>query len=212
MKKEKESTNYKNNKGEKTKRKLLESATQLFEKYDFTSVTVDSIVEAAGVSKGTFYIYFESKDVLIANVLSDYVTIVDSDYKNHLKTIAPDSKADTILLSLIDKISDVLVNTIGRDNMSLIYKLQLDKTFNTDSIKGYNRDLYQIFSDVIQLGLDQGIFQTEIPLQTITNHFVMAIRGTTYEWCIRYPNYDLKEQALLHFQLLLKGIQIEKNR
>lgn len=206
----KEISNYKSKKGEKTKRKLLESATQLFEKYDFTNVTVDAIVEAAGVSKGTFYIYFESKDALIADILSDYVTIVDSDYKKYLSSITSGAKADDIMLSLIAKISDVLVNTIGRDNMSIIYKLQLDKTFNTDSIKGYNRDLYQIFSDVIQLGLNQGIFHTEIPLQTITNHFVMAIRGISYEWCIRYPNFDLKEQALLHFQLLLKGIQVEK--
>lgn len=206
----KEISNYKKTKGEKTKRKLLESATRLFENDDFANVTVDAIVEAAGVSKGTFYIYFESKDALIANILSDYVTFVDSDYKNHLSSITPGTKADDIMLSLIAKISDVLINTIGHDNMSIIYKLQLDKTFNTDSIKGYNRELYQIFSDVIQLGLDQGIFHTEIPLQTITNHFVMAIRGVCYEWCIRYPNFDLKEQALLHFQLLLKGIQVEK--
>ena len=206
----KETSNYKNKKGEETKRKLLKSATQLFEKYDFTNVTVDAIVHAAGVSKGTFYIYFESKDALIANILSDYVTVVDSEYKNHLGSITPGTKADDIMLSLIAKISDVLVNTIGRDNMSIIYKLQLDKTFNTDSIKGYNRDLYQIFSDVIQLGLNQGIFNTKIPLQTITNHFVMAIRGISYEWCIRYPNFDLKEQALLHFQFLLKGIAVKK--
>lgn len=206
----KEVSNYKSKKGEKTKQRLLESATQLFEKNDFTNVTVDAIVEAAGVSKGTFYIYFESKDALIADILSDYVTIVDSDYKKYLSSITSGAKADDMMLSLISKICDVLVNTIGRDNMSIIYKLQLDKTFNTDSINGYNRDLYQIFSDVIQLGLNQGIFHTEIPLQTITNHFVMAIRGISYEWCIRYPNFDLKEQALLHFQLLLKGIQAEK--
>lgn len=206
----KEVSNYKSKKGEKTKQRLLESATQLFEKNDFTNVTVDAIVEAAGVSKGTFYIYFESKDALIADILSDYVTIVDSDYKKYLSSITSGAKADDMMLSLISKICDVLVNTIGRDNMSIIYKLQLDKTFNTDSIKGYNRDLYQIFSDVIQLGLNQGIFHTEIPLQTITNHFVMAIRGISYEWCIRYPNFDLEEQALLHFQFLLKGIQVEK--
>lgn len=204
----KEILSYKNTKGEKTKRKLLETATQLFGKYDFPNVTVDAIVEAAGVSKGTFYIYFESKDALIGHILSDYVASVDSDYKKHLSSIAPDAKADDIMLSLITKISDVLVGTIGRDNMSIIYKLQLEKTFNTDSVKGYNRELYKIFNDVIQLGLNQGIFNAEIPLQTITNHFVMAIRGLSYEWCIRYPDFDLKEQALTHFQILLKGIQV----
>lgn len=197
----------KNKKGEETKERLLKSARQLFEEYNFDFVTVDAIVEAAGVSKGTFYIYFDSKDALIADILSDYVNSVDSEYKNHLNSIEPGTKADDVILSLISKISDVLVNTIGRENMSIIYKLQLEKTFDTDSIKGYNRDLYKMFNDTIQLGLDQGIFRTDLPLQTLTNHFVMAIRGISYEWCIRYPDFDLKEQALTHFRLLLKGIK-----
>jgi len=54
--------NRKKGKGERTRRKLFESAALLFEKYDPDDVSVDAIVEAAGVSKGTFYIYFESKD------------------------------------------------------------------------------------------------------------------------------------------------------
>lgn len=193
-------------KGKKTKQKLLETATQLFEKYDFNSVTVDAIVGAAGVSKGTFYLYFESKDVLIGRILTDYVSTVDANYKKHLESINPGDRADDIMLSLIDKISDVLIHTIGHDNMSIIYKLQLDKSFNTESIKGYNRELYQFFADIIQLGIQQGIFHSKIPLQTITNHFVMAIRGISYEWCIRYPDFNLKEQANLHFQILLQGI------
>ena len=66
-------------KGEKTKRKLFESAEALFEKYDFDKVSVDAIVEAAGVAKGTFYIYFESKDALILSFLSEYVHDIDAD-------------------------------------------------------------------------------------------------------------------------------------
>lgn len=185
----------------------MESATELFEKYDFNSVTVDSIVEAAGVAKGTFYIYFESKDALIAEILSTYVTNVDIDYKNYLLTLDPDTKADDILLSLIAKISDVLIHILGHDKMSLVYSIQLEKTFNSDAVMSYNRELYKIFKDLIQLGINQGVFNTELELETITNHLVMAIRGLSYEWCIRYPNFDLKEQALIHFQLLLNGIK-----
>lgn len=188
----------------------MDSATELFEKYDFNSVTVDSIVEAAGVAKGTFYIYFESKDALIAEILSTYVTNVDIEYKNYLLTLDPDTKADDILLSLIAKISDVLIHILGHDKMSLVYRIQLERTFNSEAVMSYNRELYKIFKDIIQLGIDQGVFKTELPLETITNHLVMAIRGLSYEWCIRYPNFDLKEQAFVHFQLLLKGIKVEK--
>jgi len=194
-------------KGEKTKQKLLETAEEHCSRFDFNNVTVDTIVEAAGVSKGTFYIYFESKDSLIATLLSDYVNSVDADYKAHLDTLPSGITATDMLLSLIAKIADVLTDTIGYYRMSIVYKIQLTGFFNMDTVKGYNRKLYQIFSDVLTQGLERGEFNTKLPIDTLTKHFVMALRGISYEWCIRYPDFELKEQALAHFRILLNGIR-----
>ena len=194
-------------KGEKTKLKLFEAAAQLFDQYDFDDVSVDAIVEAAGVAKGTFYIYFESKDMLIAAFLSDYVSNVDADYKAHLDSLPSEITAGDMLLSLIARIADVLIDTIGYHRMRIVYKVQLTGIVNTDAVKGYNRKLYQMFADLLRMGIEQGEFKTNIPLKTMTNHLVMAIRGLSYEWCIRYPDFDLKDQALTHFSLLLNGIR-----
>lgn len=194
-------------KGEKTKRKLFEAAAQLFDEYDFDDVSVDAIVEAAGVAKGTFYIHFESKDTLIAAFLSDYVNSVDADYQAHLDSLPPDMTAGDMLLSLITKIADVLIGTIGYHRMRIVYKVQLTGAINTDAVKGYHRKLYQIFADLLWMGIERGEFNANFPLETMTNHFVMAIRGLSYEWCIRYPDFDLKEQALTHFWFLLNGIR-----
>ena len=197
----------KKEKGERTKRKLFESAAQLFTRYEFDDVTVDAIVEAAGVSKGTFYIYFESKDALIASFLSDYVSNVDADYKAHLDSLPEGTKASDMLLSLIEKIADVLTDTIGCHRMKIVYKVQLTGAANMEAVKGYNRELYHMFSHLLGKGIESGEFNTALPLDILTKHFVMAIRGICYEWCIRYPDFDLKEQALTHFKILLKGIQ-----
>ena len=115
-----------------------------------------------------------------------------------------------MLLSLLAKIADVLTDTIGYNKMRIIYKLQLTETVDMDTVKGYNRELYKIFSHVLERGMELKEFSSEIPLDTLTKHFVMAIRGISYEWCIRYPNFDLKEQVLTHFQLLLSGILTTK--
>lgn len=193
-----------------TKRKLYESAGQLFEKYNFDDVSVDAIVEAAGLSKGTFYVHFESKDALIASYLSDYVTGIDADYKTHLDSLPAGTGASDMLLSLIAKIADVLTGTIGYNRMRLVYKIQLTRSVNMEVVKGYNRELYKMFADVLDRGIERGEFNTDLPLDTLTKHFVMAIRGLSYEWCIRYPDLDLKEQALAHFQILLNGIRAKK--
>ncbi|MBR0599827.1 TetR/AcrR family transcriptional regulator [Sinanaerobacter chloroacetimidivorans] len=202
----KEKTSHRKEQAAETKRKLYESAGQLFGQYEFEDVTVDDIVEAAGVSKGTFYVHFESKDALIASFLSDYVSGVDAEYKAHLDSFPAGTKASDMLLSLISKIAEVLTGTIGYNRMRIVYKVQLTGAVNMEAIKGYNRELYKMFADVLKLGIERGEFRTELPLDTLTKHFVMAIRGISYEWCLRYPDFDLEEQALAHFKILLDGI------
>lgn len=202
-----EATVRKKVKGKKTKQKLLETAAELFGQYDFDNVTVDAIVEAAGVAKGTFYIYFESKDALIATLLSVYVNSVDADYKAHLDSLPSGIAATDMLLSLVAKITDVLIGTIGYHKMRIVYKVQLTGAINMNMVKGYNRKLYQMFADVLRMGIERGEFSTKLSVEVLTKHFVMAIRGLSYEWCIRYPDFNLKEQALAHFRILLSGIR-----
>ncbi|MEL7656656.1 MAG: TetR/AcrR family transcriptional regulator [Bacillota bacterium] len=191
----------------KTKRKLYESAEKLFREHDFTEVSVDSIVEEAGVSKGTFYVHFESKDALIASFISDYATRLDLDYKTFLDSLPPDMPASSVLLAMIEKIADVLVYTVGYDIMQKVYQMQLTKAVDMDAVKGYGRELYNMFSDILEQGIRRGEFKTDLPLKTLSRHFMMAIRGLCYEWCIRYPDFQLKEEALAHFKILLDGIK-----
>lgn len=50
---------------EATKKKILDVGIQLINEYGYDNVTIDDIVERAGVSKGTFYHHFRHKDYLI---------------------------------------------------------------------------------------------------------------------------------------------------
>ncbi len=132
---------------------------------------------------------------------------VDADYQAYLDTLPAETKASDILLALIGKIADVIADIIGYHRMRMVYKVQLTEAINMEAVKGYNRELYKMFADVLDKGMQRGEFKTELPLDIMTRHFVMAIRGLCYEWCIRYPDFDLKEQALAHFKLLLTGIE-----
>jgi AcrR family transcriptional regulator len=54
---------------EKTRRRILESAYQLFFRKGFTRVGVDAVAKHAGVTKRSLYNHFRSKDELLAAVL-----------------------------------------------------------------------------------------------------------------------------------------------
>lgn len=190
-----------------TKKKIYEAAKQLVVEYGIGNVSVDSIVKAAEVSKGTFYVHFESKDSLVADLINDYTNIADMDYKSFLMTVSGRDSVLDILVLLADKISDFIQSNIGVENMKVLYKGHLTKTINTAYAMDYNRELYKLFTEVLKRGVDQGELREDIPVDSLTKHLILGIRGVTFEWCIRYPDFILKDQVHDHFKILLYGLK-----
>jgi len=59
----------------------------LFSQHGIEAVNVEDIVKHAGVAKGSFYVHFESKNLLISLFINDYVNKVDMNYKEHLESL-----------------------------------------------------------------------------------------------------------------------------
>lgn len=58
-------------KGERTRRRLLDAAEEVFAGYGYQEASIVKITEAAGVAQGTFYIYFESKQQIFDELVAD---------------------------------------------------------------------------------------------------------------------------------------------
>ena len=56
-------------KGEKRKRELLQIAYRLFLSQGYENTSVDEIIEAVGIAKGTYYYYFQSKEQMLEAVI-----------------------------------------------------------------------------------------------------------------------------------------------
>ncbi|MGE4271245.1 MAG: TetR/AcrR family transcriptional regulator [Desulfitobacterium sp.] len=190
-----------------TKRKIFEAASQLATEHGIENISVDSIVEAAGVSKGAFYIHYESKDALIAALVNAYTNSADMDYKAFLVSLSDHKSSLDILLLLAERISDYIESNIGLENMRVLYKAHITKTIDTTSAMDYSREVYKLFAETLEKGVQRGELREDIPVESLANHLILAIRGIVFEWCIRYPAFALKEQLLDHFKLLLYGIK-----
>ena len=53
---------------------ILREGERLFERYGYRKVSIDEIVAAAGIAKGTFYLNFETKDALYHEIFMSYHT------------------------------------------------------------------------------------------------------------------------------------------
>src|SRR5277367_6835522 len=79
---------------EKVRKTIVESARRLFNRSGFENVSVDSIMARAGLTRGGFYSYFESKSDLYAEVLGCFFT--DPNWKSrwegvHVDLESPDA-------------------------------------------------------------------------------------------------------------------------
>ncbi len=73
---------------EQVRKKIVESARRLFNRSGFENVSVDSIMAHAGLTRGGFYSYFQSKSDLYAEVLGCFFT--DPNWKSRWEGVHVD--------------------------------------------------------------------------------------------------------------------------
>lgn len=190
-----------------TKRKIFEAASRLALEYGIENVSVDSIVVAAGVSKGSFYVHYESKDALIIDLVNEHTNIADRDYKSFLISFSDTKGSFDRLLLLAEKIADYIEHKVGLENMKTLYKSHLTKAIDTTSALNYSREIYIIFHETLEKGIKAGELRGDISVEFLANHLILAIRGVIFEWCVRYPDFNFKEQLIDHFRILLYGLK-----
>jgi AcrR family transcriptional regulator len=84
---------------DKTQRKIVESARRLFNRHGFDNVSLDDIMAGAGMTRGGFYNYFESKSELYAEVLGCFFT--DPEWKNCWEGVEVDLKSADVAPQVI---------------------------------------------------------------------------------------------------------------
>src|SRR5579863_8770310 len=79
---------YPNGHRERIRSRIVDSARRLFNRSGFDNVSVDAIMADAGLTRGAFYAYFESKSDLYTEVLGCFFT--DPNWKNRWEGVAVD--------------------------------------------------------------------------------------------------------------------------
>lgn len=64
---------------------ILDAARQVFARRGFNQATVDDIAEAAGVAKGTLYLYFRSKDNIYMAALKQGVSLMNEETRRRVE-------------------------------------------------------------------------------------------------------------------------------
>lgn len=79
---------------DEVKSRIVASARRLFNRHGFENVSVDRIMSGAGLTRGGFYSYFESKSELYAEVLGCFFT--DPEWKNCWEGVEVDLRSTDV--------------------------------------------------------------------------------------------------------------------
>lgn len=136
------------NKHDKEKR-LLEAAKELFLEKGIQNTTVSDIVKAAGVAKGTFYLYYKDKTAVEETLIAREATsilkdAIDVAYASGEKTFRKHFLigVDYIIDYLIE--NPEIVHFIKKNLSYALYTLQGD---DNESAKNLYLKLYQSFTE-----------------------------------------------------------------
>ena len=103
-------------KGDLTKKKILNQAMQLFSQKGYSSVTMEDIREASGLSRGGLYRYFKSTKKIFEEIL---VMDKDQNEKKMNEAIVSGVPAEVLFRFFIDQQKSAILNQKGRFNLAI---------------------------------------------------------------------------------------------
>lgn len=158
---------------------IIKTARHLFESKDYYSATMQDVMDSLGIAKGTIYHYFKSKEQLLEAVVEDIV-------EEHLK------KMEAIIKKTKGNALKKLQKVVEAGRTASVHPGILDELHRRGNEAMHTRILAELlqkqaplFAKVIQQGCDEGIFQTDYPLES-AEFILSAIQFLTdpgiYPW------------------------------
>ena len=186
---------------------ILKAALEIFTQYGYAATRLDDVAERAGISKGTIYLYFPSKEELFAEVVRHAIL-------PHFETIEAlaeqGGSAEEILRQQLETIYSKLVSTEVRYIPRLIIG---EGTRFPELAEFYYREIisrcHRTLREVIQRGVESGEFRASAlswqPQAILSPALSAVIWLTLFD---KYSPLDLDAYFQTHVDLLMHGLKV----
>jgi AcrR family transcriptional regulator len=141
------------------RRELMDAATKLFIRQGISDTTISDITEAARVAKGTFYLYFDSKEHLLAALRERFV---DEMMAHALPFMERVGKEDW--WGLADAVAESVVDFTFEHRDLCTFVMQQPHTPGTrDILADCEQRMNALTAAAIQAGIEAGAYRVSDP-------------------------------------------------
>jgi AcrR family transcriptional regulator len=190
---------------EERQKQILDAAITEFARNGLHATRMEDIARASGLSKGAVYLYYKSKDAIIAALLR---TLFSWELRGARAIIdrGEDSAAERLLA-----ITRMFAGELDRMKVAMpIFVEFYAVAFRQPSVRDYLSQMYDEFlaplSALIRQGVERGEFRTVDP-DEVALAWTALLEGLTLLWIVNPRSLAWREHAETAVQLLLDGLR-----
>ncbi|MTI09861.1 TetR/AcrR family transcriptional regulator [Curvivirga aplysinae] len=176
-------------------------ATGLFSKVGFHATSMTQVAEAAGISKGLLYHYYQNKDFLLFDILETHLSDLAEDVENAAsKCMEPEEKLNSIIKALLDNYHDC-----DDEHQIQVAEMSSLPIAQQETLRNLERRIVKPVNQAVSKMLPSEVSQ-ELMLKPCT----MTLFGMV-NWCFMWFKKDgpmsRSDYAKLVSQIFLNGIR-----
>lgn len=192
------------NVSDERKVQIINAAEGVFTRKGFDEARMDDIAEETGLSKGTLYLYFKSKDDLI-------IAILDRIFQREFKAF---EQIDLSTMSATETIN-LFVDTVSKDVKIMLRLMPIAYEFLAlafrnktvqKALKVYVNRYMDILVPIIENGIASGEFK-EVDPREVAIAMGAILEGTILIWVYDKSLVNPEENIRSGIKLLLEGVQ-----
>ncbi len=191
---------------EERKNQILEAAVSVFARLGFQQTRMDDIAHEVGLSKGALYLYYKSKDAIIASLLKYFFAQEFKHLHSFVEAGQQGSSREQLLLLSRHYAS---VMTWMAKFMPIAFEFYAvagrDKEVR-QFLKDYFQDYRLLLASLIQRGIDRREFRP-VDAEAIATTLTALYEGLALLYFVDPQAVQWAEQAETSTRLLLEGIE-----
>ncbi|MFZ0547246.1 MAG: TetR/AcrR family transcriptional regulator [Candidatus Promineifilaceae bacterium] len=188
---------------EERKNQIIAAATAVFAEKGFYEARMDDIVEASGLSKGTLYWYFDSKDAIIFAILDDFF---NQELAGMEQLASAEISAGEKIKLLIQQMTlDVHALTIYQSIALEFYALANRREEVRLTLLDYFKTFQIGIGQLIQQGINEGEFRLVDPT-LMAGVLISQLEGVVLLWAFDPQNFDLQTYTTTSIDLFITAL------
>lgn len=181
---------------------ILRAARDVFCEKGYEAAAVAEIAARMGVVEGTVYKYFTSKRELLLKVLEHWYEEMFGDYARDLAGVS-DARSRLRLLVWRHLRSIREFPLLCR---LMFREVRSEQDYHGSDLHGLNRQYTQLLVDVLQEGVDAGVFRRDIPLPLLRDLIYGGIEHATWNYVCGRGELDIDATADQLAALVCEGL------